>query len=198
MKKLADSEIQSDLKQRFEFLSEFMDFGKEDRELIQQSAPYLGPKVPEIVDHTYRKLLNYDVTAVHFVPRQHGFPGECPVSLEDLAENHPQIQFRKDHLNRYLVALFTRSFDAKFLLYLDMVGKIHTPKAGNSKIHVPHYQMNALMGLISDALTQVLAESKMEESKKLSTIRAFQKLLWIQNDMISKHYSQESEVDADG
>lgn len=40
-----------------------------------------------------------------------------------------------------------------------MVGKIHTARAGNSQINVPLYQMNALMGLLSDIVTEVLIES---------------------------------------
>ena len=45
--------------------------------------------------------------------------------------SHPQIAFRKEHLARYLAGLVTRPYDGKMVTYLDMVGKIHTEKAGN-------------------------------------------------------------------
>lgn len=75
------------------------------------------------------------------------------------------------------------------VLYLNMVGKIHTTKAGNKEIHVPLYQMNALVGLISDIVSETIADSQMSTDTKISTIRAYQKLLWIQNDFISRNYS---------
>jgi hypothetical protein len=57
---------------------------------------------------------------------------------------------------------------------------------------VPLVQMNALMGLLSDILTQTLVESLLDAERTHSTIRAFQKLLWIQNDFINRHYATTS------
>ncbi len=62
------------------------------------------------------------------------------------------IQFRKQHLARYLEALVTRPYDEKMVQYLDLVGKIHTPKAGSPALNVPLVQMNALMGFVSTAI----------------------------------------------
>ena len=142
----------------------------------------------ELVEKTYEKLLSFDATARHFVPRQHGFEGEVPGNLAELSANHPQIRFRKDHLNRYFMQLIGRSYDAKMVQYLDMVGKMHTPHAGSKAIDVPLVQMNALMGLLSDAIMTAIAESPLDSAKSLQTQRAFNKLLWIQNDFITRHY----------
>lgn len=180
--------LESDLQQRYEFLAEFIGFEDADVRLVQASAPHIGPRIPELVDKTYHRLLAYDATARHFVPRQSGFDGETPQNLADLAQ-HPQIRFRKDHLNRYFMSLIGRAYDAKMVQYLDMVGKIHTPKAGNADINVPLVQMNALMGLIADILTETISASPLDPAAKLGTIRAYQKLLWIQNDFINRHYS---------
>lgn len=188
MKHLDEQQLQSDCEQRYAFLSEFIQFGAEDVRRIQASAPHIGPRIGEMVDKTYTQLLAFDATAKHFLPKQHGFEGESPTDLTELNANHPQIQFRKDHLNRYFVALIGRAYDGKMIQYLDMVGKIHTPQAGNREINVPLYQMNALLGLLSDIITEVLIESPLNTDDTLQTIRAFQKLLWIQNDFISRHY----------
>ncbi len=83
-----------------------------------------------------------------------------------------------------------RSFDSKMILYLDMVGKIHTPKAGNPEIDIPLVQMNALMGLLSDILTDAISKFPMDSVSMVATIRAFQKLLWIQNDFTTRHYAE--------
>ena len=188
MKHVDETEIASNADQRFEFLSDFMNFGEDDVRRIQASAPIIGPRIGEVVDKTYQKLLEYDATAKHFLPKQHGFDGELPQDLSNLSPDHPQIKFRKDHLNRYLLALIGRSYDSKMVQYLDMVGRIHTTKAGNQEINVPLYQMNALMGLLSDIIAEVLLDSPLSSTEAFSAIRAYNKLFWIQNDFISRHY----------
>ncbi len=192
MKEVDEALLETDIQQRYEFLCEFIGFGPDDVQLIQQSAPVIGPQIGQLVEKTYERLLAFNCTARHFVPRQSGYEGEVPSSVEELTATHPQIQFRKDHLNRYFLALIGRSYDAKMVVYLDMVGKMHTPKAGSDLIDVPLVQMNALMGLLSDILTQTLVESPLDVERTHSTIRAFQKLLWIQNDFISRHYATTS------
>jgi hypothetical protein len=73
--------------------------------------------------------------------------------------------------------------------YLDLVGKIHTPKAGNPELNVPLVQMNALMGFVSDALVSTIQSLEIPHDAKNKAIRAFNRLLWIQNDLITRHYS---------
>lgn len=190
MQQIDEEKLETDLQYRYDYLAEFIGFGREDVSLIQSSAPHLGPRIPELVEKTYARLLGYDSTARHFVPRQDGYDGEVPASIQQLSATHPQIQFRKDHLNRYFMQLIGRSYDAKMVLYLDMVGKMHTPKAGNAAIDVPLVQMNALMGLLSDTLLESISEWPLDAPTAARTARAFNKLLWIQNDLINRHYSQ--------
>lgn len=190
MQTIDEPRLEADAQYRYEYLAEFIGFGPDDVALIQRSAPHLGPRIPQLVEQTYQKLLGYDATARHFVPKQHGFDGQQPANLQELTADHPQIQFRKDHLNRYFMQLIGRAFDPKMVLYLDMVGKIHTPKAGNDQIDVPLVQMNALMGVISDVLLTSISDWPLEPVVALQTIRAFNKLLWIQNDFVNRHYQQ--------
>ncbi len=189
MQTIDEARLEADSQYRYEYLAEFIGFGPDDVRLIQASAPHLGPRIPQLVEKTYEKLLNYDATARHFLPKQSGFDGPQPEDLQALTAEHPQIKFRKDHLNRYFMQLIGRAFDAKMVLYLDMVGKIHTPKAGNDQIDVPLVQMNALMGAISDVLLTSISDWPLEPAAQLSTIRAFNKLLWIQNDFVNRHYA---------
>lgn len=193
MQHIDESKLETDSEYRYEYLAEFVGFGPDDVRLIQAAAPHIGPRIDELVERTYEKLLSYDVTARHFVPKQHGFEGDQPVNLAELDAAHPQIQFRKDHLNRYFLALIGRAYDAKMVQYLDMVGRIHTSKAGNKEINIPLVQMNALMGLLTDVVTDALIESSMDQNSTLKTIRALNKLMWIQNDFISRHYVTSAE-----
>ncbi len=189
MQSIDEARLETDSQYRFEYLAGFMGFGPDDAALIQASAPLLGPLIPELVEKTYEKLLSYDATARHFVPRQAGYEGPLPTGVANLTQTHPQIRFRKEHLSRYFMQLLGRSYDGKMVQYLDMVGKMHTPKAGSKEIDVPLVQMNALMGLLADTLIDALSQQPLDVATSLRTIRAFQKLLWIQNDFITRHYA---------
>jgi len=149
MKRIDEQRLESDALYRVGYLSEFMGFGPEDVAAIHAAASHLAPVVPALVDAVYDKLFSYDATKRHFVPRQSGYSGPLPESIEALTQDHEMIQFRKAHLSRYLAALVTRAYDGKMINYLDMVGKMHTPKAGSADLDVPLVQMNALMGFVA-------------------------------------------------
>ena len=188
MKEINESQLETDLAYRFQYLAEFIGFRSTDAAAIQASGRHLGPLIPLIVDKTYDKLLSNDATARHFLPRQSGFDGPTPGRVTDISSSHPQIQFRKEHLSRYFMQILGRTCDDRMASYLDMVGKIHTSRAGNPEIDVPLVQMNALMGYLSDSLFEVVLSLPLDPSTAMQTIRAFNKLLWIQNDFISRHY----------
>jgi len=188
MKRIDEQRLENDTIYRVGYLSEFMGFGPDDVAAIHGAASHLAPLVPVLVDAVYDKLFSYDATKRHFVPRQSGYSGSLPESIETLTQDHEMIQFRKAHLARYLAALVTRPYDGKMINYLDMVGKIHTPQAGSPDLDVPLVQMNALMGFVADALTNVILGLNLDRETEIRTVRAFSKLLWLQNDLITRHY----------
>ncbi len=193
MKRIDESRLESDLAYRFAYLAEFIGFREDDVAAIHGAGPLVAALAPVLVDAVYDKLFGYDATKRHFVPRQSGYEGAVPHDLETLTQDHEMIQFRKQHLGRYLAALVTRSYDGKMVQYLDMVGKIHTPKAGSAELDVPLVQMNALMGFVSDALTDAILGLNLDRAAEIRTLRAFNKLLWIQNDLITRHYQEARE-----
>lgn len=188
MRHIDEPRLESDLGYRFGYLSEFMGFGAADIAAIHASAPHLAPKVPALVDAVYDKLFSYDATKRHFVPRQFGYEGDVPESIDDLGLDHAMIAFRKQHLGRYLEKLVTKPYDPEMVRYLDFVGKIHTPRSGSKELNVPLVQMNALMGFVADALTATVLSLGLERAVEVRTVRAFQKLLWLQHDLITRHY----------
>jgi hypothetical protein len=189
IKHIDESRLEKDLEYRFQYLTEFMGFTPEDIETIHGSAPLLAPLVPGLVDAVYDKLFSYDSTKRHFVPKQFGYEGTIPTSLEALHLDHEQIKFRKNHLIGYLKKLVTAPYDNKMVNYLDFVGKIHTNKAGSAQIQVPLVQMNALMGFVADAFVATIMGLPLDAEAKTKAVRAFNKLLWIQNDLIVRHYA---------
>jgi hypothetical protein len=180
--------LETDTTYRFGYLCEFIGFGQEDIEAIHATAPLLGPLVPTLVDAVYDKLFSYDATKRHFVPRQSGYDGPVPEGIDALTPDHPMIAFRKQHLGRYLTRLVTGAYDAGMVQYLDMVGKIHTPEAGSADLDVPLVQMNALLGFVATAVTGTILSFNLDRQTESKTLLAFGKLLWIQNDLISRHY----------
>lgn len=186
--RIDEQRLENDVAYRFKYVSDFMGFSADDMAAINESAAHLAPLVPGLVDAVYVQLFKFDVTKRHFVPKQHGYEGATPVDLESLTLDHEQIAFRKQHLSHYLVKLVSSPYDEKMVAYLDWVGRIHTAKAGNPDIVVPLIQINALMGFVNDALIATVASLAIPEAAKVRIIRAFTKLLWIQQDLISRHY----------
>jgi hypothetical protein len=185
-----EQRLESDLNYRFGYLSEFVGFGAEDVAAIHAAAALLAPLVPALVDAVYERLHRYDATWRHFLPRQYGYEGPVAKTLEDLTDDHPMLRYRKQHLARYLTALVTKPYDEKTVAFLDRVGKMHTSEAGSAEIEVPLVQMNALLGFVADALTNTIMSLGLERSQEVRTLRAFNKLLWLQNDLINRHYQE--------
>jgi len=187
--RIDEPRLEKDLGYRFSYVTQFMNFSPDDVATIQAMASHLAPLVPALVDAVYVQLFRFDATKRHFVPPQFGYEGPTPTDVETLTLEHPQIKYRKQHLTNYLVKLVTGPYDAKMVGYLDMVGKIHTPKAGSKDIRVPLVQMNALMGFVSDALLNTLLSLDVDGATKAKAVRSFNKLLWLQNDLIARHYA---------
>src|SRR5262245_16106426 len=110
--------LESDLPYRFQYLAEFMGFDDQDVAAVHGAAPVIAPLVPSLVNAVYDKLQRYDATWRHFLPRQSGYEGAVPQSLEAVTQDHEMIRFRKEHLARYLTALVTKPYDGKMVGYL--------------------------------------------------------------------------------
>jgi hypothetical protein len=152
-------------------------------------ADKIRPLVPVVVDAVYTKLFEFDVTKKHFVPKNEGFDGAAPTSLEELTLDHPQIKFRKDFLGKYLYKVLSGPYDGRFLRYLDWVAKIHTDTPEKkSKINVDYIHINALMGFVESTLAGGLLSLNLDREVEAKALLAFNKLLWIQNDYFAKYY----------
>jgi hypothetical protein len=182
--------LNTDIAYRFDFLCKFTGFGDDDKIAIKTAAPLIAPLVPAVVQAVYIKLFTYDVTKQYFVNRNDGFEGDMgDLTLEKLSLDHEQIKFRKDMLSKYLVKLVTSEFDLSLLNYLDRVGKIHTKSMGNKNLQIDYIYVNALFAYVEDILIgAVLDLEGVDNATKKAVIRAFNKLLWIQNDLFARHY----------
>jgi hypothetical protein len=188
MQRIDEARLETDVVYRFDYVSGFIGFSQEDIDAIHAAARLLSPLLPDLVDVVYDQLFAYDCTKRHFVPRQSGYDGPVPESLDILSTDHEMIQFRKQHLWWYLSSLITRPFDEKMVMSLDFVGQIHTSKAGSQELDVPLVQMNSLLGFVSNALLGTIFRLGLDSATEQAAVLAFSKLFWIQNDLITRHY----------
>jgi len=188
MQHISREKLYTDLQYRFDYVSKFVNFGKEDIEAIKASAPLVAPLVSTIVDAVYVKLFSFDITKEIFLKRGNGFDGSLEDNLASLKLDGDQVRFRKDMLTKYLTKLVTAEYNESFIKYLDFVGKIHTSKAGSKAISVEYIHVNALLGYVEDIVLDALLSAQINDDVKKRTIRAFNKLLWIQNDLFARNY----------
>lgn len=203
MKEIPPSSLRN-LPSRVAYLKDFLSFTSEDGAAIRASAPLVAPLVPAILDAVYTKLLSFDITARPFVPRQPEYTGPVPKDAMDLDLEHPQILHRKNFLKNYLVKLVSNedwSDDSKFWQYLDTVGVMHTGVPGfkhrekRPALRVEYMHMGLLLGYVEDVVVQaVLNMDAIDAGMKEKVTRAFNKLLWIQNDLFARHYVIDQET----
>ena len=183
------TKLYTDLQYRFNYVAQFVEFGEEDIKAIKNSAPIIAPLVDTVVELVYEKLFSFDITKQVFLARNEGFTGNVDSTLESLNTNSEQIKFRKDFLKKYLVKLVTAEYDAKFVNYLNYVGKIHTTFPGKaSRINVEYIHCNALFSYVNTILIDAISKAGLESDVATKTTIAFTKLLWIQNDLFARHY----------
>ncbi len=202
-----DEKQLNELGYRFEYLCKFMNFGEDEIKTIKGAADAVAPLVPTIVDAVYTKLFSFDITKKYFLVRNENFTGEVAPSADKLTQENEQTKFRKEMLSKYLAKLVTADYDINLLKYLDRVGKIHTSKAGNKNIVVDYIHINgnfycnsnfwALMGYVEDIILNAIMGLNVPLEAKTKLIRAFNKLLWIQNDLFTRHYITEEEPKAE-
>ncbi|KAG5652541.1 hypothetical protein H0H81_004651 [Sphagnurus paluster] len=183
-----------DLPTRIKYLRDFIEFTPDDAATLHAAAPVVAPLVPVVVDAVYTKLFSFDITAAAFVPRQTGYDGATPKSVDELNLDHPQIEFRKDFLAGYLAKLVSLDYakDASWE-YLNKVGLMHTGAAGfahrakKPELRVEYIHTGILLGYVQDILINaVLTHPALDIGTKTAVLRAVNK-----NDLFARHYIQE-------
>ncbi|OJD15743.1 hypothetical protein AJ78_04041 [Emergomyces pasteurianus Ep9510] len=199
-----DEDSLANLKSRITYVKGFLHFTEQDGALIQSAKDVVAPAVPAVLDAVYTHLLSFDITAKSFVPRQPEQNAKDPIAATSVAElslDHPNIVHRKDFLKNYLVRLVSNkdwSDESSFWDYLDKVGIMHTGQAGfkhrekRPKLRVEVMHMSLLLGFVEEiVLKAILAAEELDLQAKTAVITAFNKLLWIQNDLFQRHYVTE-------
>ena len=76
-----------DLLMQVQSLQDFIAFSSSHATALHYLRSVVTPLVPAILDAVYKKLLSFGITAKSFMPRQTGYTGIAPESIEELT-NH--------------------------------------------------------------------------------------------------------------
>ncbi|KAJ3195220.1 hypothetical protein HK101_000814 [Irineochytrium annulatum] len=181
--------LYTDLEYRFNYVAKFVDFGPEDVKAIRDSAAHIEPLVPVVVDAVYAKLFSFDITKQVFANRMEGFNGSVVVDAAALKQTSEQIQFRKDMLSKYLRKLVTADYGPATVKYLDWVALIHTKNpTKKTSINVEYIHINALLTFVENVVIGAVSDLPLDKDAIKRTLLAFNKLLWIQNDLFAQYY----------
>lgn len=103
-----------------------------------------------------------------------------------------------------LVSTTDLSPTSPFWIYLNNVGIMHTGKPGfkhrekRPDLRVEYIHMGALLGYVVDiVISAVMDMSEIDTQTKMSVLRAFNKVVWIQNDLFARHYIAEKNAQGD-
>ncbi|KAE9984494.1 hypothetical protein BLS_002196 [Venturia inaequalis] len=185
--------LYTSLEARIQYLHSFLDFNSDDIRALTLGAKYLRPLLPSIVELTYKKLLQYDITAAAFATRSTSYSSDLPID-ETPSENSPQIQYRKLFLRGYLQKLCSDPSKMDFWAYLDKVGMMHTGRGKKKSLNVEFVHIGATLGFLQDVLVEaVLTHPRLKMERKIAVVRALGKVLWIQNDLFAKWYVRDGE-----
>jgi hypothetical protein len=59
---------------------------------------------------------------------------------------------------------------------------------GNKTLQIDYLYVNALFGYVEDVLISAIMDLPVDNATKKAALRAFNKILWIQNDLMVRHY----------
>jgi hypothetical protein len=196
--------LKNDLTARVAYLKSFLNFTDDDGAAIQSSAGVIAPALPAVLDAIYTHLISYDITSKAFAqaqPEQNNSDGKV-ADVSELSLNHPNILHRKDFLKAYFVKLVSNSDwsnESPFWNYLDKVGLMHTGEPGfkhrqkRPQLRIEVMHVSLLLGFVEEiVLKATLGADDLDLATKTTVISAFNKLLWIQNDLFQKHYVTEA------
>jgi len=191
MQHVDTTKIKTDVQARFEFLSKFLKFGKDDIAVLNKAAPALVPLVPTVVDAIYANLWSFDATKNVFIQNKVHFKGNTTTTPGGSELTPERITALKDTLAAYFKKVLTESaWDKAFLDYLSQLGKVHANKAEANNVDVSYTFMNVTLGYAAHVLVDALlgGAGGFDEATKKAAILALNKFVWIQNDFFTMHY----------
>ncbi|KAI1624647.1 Protoglobin-domain-containing protein [Exophiala viscosa] len=189
MRHLGRRDLYTSLHTRVTYLLQFLEFGPNDVAAIVEGQKYIKAKLPDVVDKVYRKVLKHDLTARIFC--NHDTRDE-ENPLDWAREADPQIKSRKMKMRWYLTKLFSDPTKSEYWEYLDKVGLGYVGKGRPHPVYIDYIFLGAALGHIQDSVTEaIFSHTELDLARKIALVRAFGKVIWIQNDLMAKWHVEE-------
>ncbi|KAG8900216.1 hypothetical protein FRB99_006186 [Tulasnella sp. 403] len=184
--------IKTSLHARVSYLLSFIGFNSADVQALQNVAPLIRPHITAIVDSMYRKLMSYDITKASLIE-----PSGAHVPREEIVtKERDRIRYMTSFMSHWVLKLFIADWeDIQTFAYFDRVGVSHVGQSAfrhrgeRGSLNVDYVHIALLLGVLTEALTtRILGFDKLTLEEKTAALSALTKAMWIQNDLISRHY----------
>ncbi|KAF8606928.1 hypothetical protein BDV93DRAFT_436452 [Ceratobasidium sp. AG-I] len=195
--------LYTSLPDRVSYLTSFLEFTESDADTLNEAALILEPYIATLVDRVYAHLFQFSVTKEVFLPRATGHEGPMVADLSHLTLEDEQIKERKRFFSGYIKKLITSDYnDFKTWEYYDKVGLMHTGEAGlkhrkiagKDGLRVDHIHLSGLLGWTMDQIIVIiLRHEELDLMKKETIVRSLHKVMWIQQDLFSRHYVRDGD-----
>ena len=185
---------------RVTYTSSFLKFTESDGAAIHASGPLIAPLLQVVLDAIYTNLLRFDITAKAFVPKTSADHAStsAPSAPQDLNLEHGHIRRQMHFLQGYLLKIVKNedwSATSPLWTYLDKIAIAHTGlpgfqhRAKRPELRVEYMHLGLLLGYVEDVVVgAVMGMEDIDSETKTSVVRAWNKLLWIQNDLFARRY----------
>ncbi|PYH35318.1 uncharacterized protein BO87DRAFT_424821 [Aspergillus neoniger CBS 115656] len=191
IKQVTRKELYTDFSKRMDFLRLFLDLTDDDIIVFNKGAKFLKAALPVLTHRLYAKMLDFDITARAL--RVRSTESDAQVD-EYFTLDGPHVQRRKIFWKWYLTRLFSDPSRLEYWEYLDKVGKMHTGKILMHPLKIEYMHMNTCLGYVKElAYETISGHPEMSYPFKFTLIRAFNKIMTIQNDLISRCYIREGQ-----
>ncbi|KAG8917176.1 hypothetical protein FRC01_002621 [Tulasnella sp. 417] len=184
--------IRTSLHARVSYLVSFIGFTSADAEALQAVAPHIRPHLPGVAEAMYNKMWSYDVTRQSLTkPNNPHIPKNA-----DLAQARERMRYMTSFQGHWLLKIFIADWeDLSTFAYFDRVGISHIGESAfrhrgeRGTYQVDYVHIGALLGHIHDLLNQAILQlEQLTLEEKTRAISALTKAIWIQNDLIARHY----------
>jgi nitrite reductase (NADH) small subunit len=171
----------------FRYMAEFVGFTQQDADAIHDTGLVIEKYLPEIVGQFYSHLLSYPPTRRHFLK-------------SDGTVDQNFLQLRMHHLTNFWRRTAAGKFDDDYARYVDYVGRAHTSRGADPNIYIAERYVIGQVGFMQHAISMSLTKELHEIDPDLEVrgLRAWNLLMMVILEMLSRAYSSEHEVELQG
>lgn len=168
----------------FRHMMQFVGFTSQDALAIRDSGLVIEKHIPSIVSSFYANLLRYPPTRKFFLRR-------------DGTLDQDYVQKRMQHLTNFWRRTAAGEYDDEYARYVDYVGRAHTAHGADPNIYIAERYVIGQVGFMQHAISQAITSElhDFDPELELRAVPAWNKLMMVILEMLSRAYSGEHEVE---